>query len=68
MYLVLDEKITQMEQNNIKKYINCRCEGILDNEVKEDEQIQLTSHGKLVWVINKIRRNMKWRSNVKYLS
>ena len=54
MHLVLGEKLTEIGGNNIKQYIDCRCEGILDVKLKEVEQIQLTSYGKLLWAINKI--------------
>ena len=42
---------TIKELENIKKYIDQRCEGLLDVEIKIVHEVQHTPRGKYIWAI-----------------
>lgn len=48
------ESLSQQEIANILNYINRRCEGLLDVEIKFVDKIQLSSRGKYNWAVNNI--------------
>lgn len=52
--LVLLEPLTDEDKNKIIEYLNCRCEGLLDIQLRIVEKIELTRRGKYNWAVNKI--------------
>lgn len=52
--IVLDEPLNDEELKSIRAYLDRRCEGLLDVEIKFVQELQLTSRGKYNWAVNNI--------------
>ena len=55
--IVEDERLTQQELDTVKKYINRRCEGLLDVNIKIVEEVKLTTRGKFNWAVNNTEKS-----------
>ena len=53
--IVQDTPMTGEEINRVKDYIQRRCEGLLDVEIKFVDEVQLTSRGKYQWAVCRIK-------------
>lgn len=53
--IVQDTPMTEEEINRVKDYIQRRCEGLLDVEIKFVDEVQLTSRGKYQWAVCRIK-------------
>ena len=51
LHIVEEQELTKKELENIKKYIDQRCEGLLDVEIKIVHEVQHTPRGKYIWAI-----------------
>ena len=53
--IVQDTPMTEAEIARVLEYIQRRCEGLLDVEIKFVDEVQLTSRGKYSWAVNRIK-------------
>ena len=55
LHIVEEQELTKKELENIKKYIDQRCEGLLDVEIKIVHEVRHTPRGKYIWAICNIK-------------
>lgn len=56
LHIVEEQELTKKELENIKKYIDQRCEGLLDVEIKIVHEVRHTPRGKYIWAICNIEQ------------
>lgn len=56
LHIAQDNILTKKELESIQKYIDIRCEGLLDVEIKIVPEIKRTPRGKYVWAICSIEQ------------
>lgn len=57
-HIIENEKLLKSDLKKIKEYLDRRCEGLLDIEIKIVDSIKLTPKGKYIWAINNIKKNL----------
>lgn len=54
--IVQNEALSNDEIETIRKYINRRCENLLDVQLKIVDEVQLTTRGKFNWAVNNVKK------------
>ena len=54
--LICIQPLTDEEKKEIMDYLNRRCEGLLDIEIREVDSLHLTRRGKYNWAVNNIKK------------
>ena len=54
--LTQNEALSNDEIETIRKYINRRCENLLDVQLKIVDEVQLTTRGKFNWAVNNVKK------------
>ena len=53
--IVQDAPMSEEEIASVREYIQRRCEGLLDVEIKFVDEVQLTARGKYAWAVSRIK-------------
>ena len=56
LQIIQDKLLTEEELAKVNKYIQRRCEGLLDITIRLVDEVQLTTRGKYSWAINNIEK------------
>ena len=65
LHLIVDEELAADDVSAVQTYIDKRCEGLLDVEIKIVDELQLTSRGKCNWAVNRIKTDCNNRRNAR---